>query len=131
MSSTLRVWLKFNMVGLLGMSVQLTALTLLTSGFRVNYLTATALAVEGAVIHNFIWHECWTWLDRTKGDASGTLRRLLRFHLANGAISIAGNLGLMWLLVSRLHLHYFVANVMAIGTCAILNFLASDRLVFS
>jgi len=131
MSSTLRVWLKFNMVGLLGMTVQLTALTLLTSGFRVNYLTATALAVEGAVIHNFIWHECWTWLDRTKGDASGTLRRLLRFHLANGAISIAGNLGLMWLLVSRLHLHYFVANVMAIGTCAILNFLASDRLVFS
>ena len=131
MSSTLRVWLKFNMVGLLGMTVQLTALTLLTSGFRVNYLAATALAVEGAVIHNFIWHECWTWLDRTKGDASGTLRRLLRFHLANGAISIAGNLGLMWLLVSRLHLHYFVANVMAIGTCAILNFLASDRLVFS
>ena len=131
MSSTLRVWLKFNMVGLLGMTVQLTALTLLTSGFGVNYLTATALAVETAVIHNFIWHECWTWLDRTQGDTSGTLRRLLRFHLANGAISIAGNLGLMWLLVSRLHMHYFIANVMAIGTCAILNFLASDRLVFS
>jgi len=131
MSSTLRVWLKFNMVGLLGMTVQLTALTLLTSGFGVNYLTATALAVETAVIHNFIWHECWTWLDRTQGDTSGTLGRLLRFHLANGAISIAGNLGLMWLLVSRLHLHYFLANVMAIGTCAILNFLASDRLVFS
>jgi putative flippase GtrA len=131
MSSTLRVWLKFNMVGLLGMGVQLIALTLLKSGFGVNYLAATALAVEGAVIHNFIWHERWTWLDRTKGDANGTMGRLLRFHLANGAISIAGNLGLMWLLVSRLHVHYFIANVMAIGTCAILNFLASDRLVFS
>jgi putative flippase GtrA len=131
MSSTLRVWLKFNMVGLLGMGVQLITLTLLTSGFGVNYLAATAMAVEGAVIHNFIWHECWTWLDRTKGDTNGTPGRLLRFHLANGAISIAGNLGLMWLLVSRVHLHYFVANVMAIGTCAILNFLASDRLVFS
>ena len=89
------------------------------------------MAVESAVIHNFIWHERWTWLERTEGDAQRNLGRLLRFHLANGLISIAGNLVLMWLLVSQLHLHYFVANVMAIGTCAILNFLASDRLVFS
>jgi putative flippase GtrA len=37
----------------------------------------------------------------------------------------------MWILVSRLHLHYLLANVAAIAACAILNFLASDRLVFS
>jgi len=37
---------------------------------------------------------------------------------------------LMWLLVSRLHLHYFIANLIAIGTCSIVNFFASDRLVF-
>ena len=131
MSGTLRVWLMFNTVGLLGMGVQLCALTVLKSGLGVNYLAATAMAVESAVLHNFVWHERWTWLDRTRDDSSGTLGRLLRFHLANGAISIVGNLGLMWLLVSRLHLHYFLANVMAIATCAILNFLASDRLVFS
>ena len=131
MNRTFKVWLRFNFVGVLGMGVQLCALALFKSGLGINYLVATVMAVESAVLHNFVWHERWTWLERTRKNASGALGRLLRFHLANGLISIAGNLFLMWLLVSQLHLHYFLANIMAIATCAILNFLASDRLVFS
>lgn len=130
MNATFRVWLKFNAVGLIGIVVQLVVLTILKTGLDVNYLTATIIAVEAAVLHNFAWHERWTWSERTRSNASGTLGRLLRFHLANGLISIAGNLFLMWLFVSRLHLHYFLANLVAIATCSILNFLASDRLVF-
>jgi len=131
MSETFRVWLKFNTVGLLGMGFQLLALAVLKGGLGLNYLAATVIAVESAVLHNFIWHERWTWLERTSRNARGVFGRLFRFHMANGLISIAGNLMLMWLLVSRLHLHYLIANVTAIGACAILNFLASDRLVFS
>ena len=131
MRSTFRVWLKFNTVGLLGMGFQLIALALLKGGLGLNYLAATLIAVESAVLHNFIWHERWTWWERTRRNASGVLGRLFRFHMANGLISIVGNLALMWLLVSRLHVHYLVANVTAIAACAILNFLASDRLVFS
>lgn len=131
MSDNFRVWVKFNTVGLLGMAFQLLALGILKGGLGLNYLAATIIAVESAVLHNFVWHERWTWLERTKRNASGVLGRLFRFHMANGLISIIGNLALMWLLVSRLHLHYLLANVTAIGACAILNFLASDRLVFS
>jgi putative flippase GtrA len=130
-SSTFKVWLKFNTVGAIGMGVQLAALALFKSGLGLNYLVATAMAVESAVLHNFFWHERWTWLERTKKNAGGAFGRLVRFHLANGLISVAGNIFLTWLLVSQLHVHYFVANVLAIATCAILNFLASDRLVFS
>src|SRR5207237_8971860 len=57
-------WLKFNAVGGIGMLVQLGTLAVLTNGLRVNYLLATALAVEAAVIHNFLWHERFTWADR-------------------------------------------------------------------
>jgi putative flippase GtrA len=129
-AGTLRVWLKFNTVGLIGIGVQLLALTILKSGFGVNYLVATILAVEIAVLHNFVWHERWTWMERTRLNAGGVLGRFIRFHLANGVISIGGNLVLMWLFVSQLHLHYFLANIAAIGTCSIVNFVASDRLVF-
>ena len=129
-SNTFRVWLKFNTVGLIGIGVQLFVLALLKSGLGLNYLVATTIAVEIAVIHNFIWHERWTWLETTRSDAKGLVGRLIRFHLTNGLISIAGNLLLMWILVSQLHLNYFLANLLAIGTCSILNFLASDRLVF-
>ena len=54
-SITMR-WLKFNLVGGIGIAVQLLALVLLKAVLQVNYLVATALAVETAVIHNFLWH---------------------------------------------------------------------------
>ena len=130
MTGVFRTWLKFNAVGIIGVGVQLAALAILRTGLGVDYLVATFLAVEAAVLHNFIWHERWTWVERTRQKAGGVIGRLFRFHLANGLISIAGNLVLMWLFVSRLHLHYFLANLIAIGTCSIVNFFASDRLVF-
>ena len=130
MTGMFRTWLKFNAVGIIGVGVQLAALAILRTGIGVDYLVATFLAVEAAVLHNFIWHERWTWVERKRQEAGGVIGRLFRFHLANGLISIAGNLVLMWLLVSRLHLHYFLANLIAIGTCSIVNFFASDRLVF-
>jgi len=129
-TAALRVWLKFNIVGIIGIGAQLLVLSVLKTGFGFDYLAATFIAVEAAVLHNFAWHERWTWVERTRLRSAGVVGRLLRFHLANGLISIAGNLLLMWFFVSKLHLHYFLANVVAIGTCSILNFFASDRLVF-
>jgi putative flippase GtrA len=125
-----RHWLKFNAVGIIGIGVQLLALTVLTSGLKINYLISTFLAVETAVLHNFLWHERWTWIDRTRHIAGRVAARLVRFHLTNGLISICGNLLLMWVLVSQLHVHYFLANLIAIGSCSVVNFFASDRLVF-
>jgi hypothetical protein len=59
-----------------------------------NYLVSTAAAVEAAVLHNFAWHQRWTWRDRRPASAHETLGRLLRFHALNGAVSLAGNVRL-------------------------------------
>jgi putative flippase GtrA len=67
-SSTLVRWSKFNFVGGIGIAVQFAALFLLKTVFHLDYLVATALAVEAAVLHNFVWHERFTWADRTKLD---------------------------------------------------------------
>jgi putative flippase GtrA len=128
--SNFRTFLKFNTVGAIGIPVQLSVLALLKSGLGIHYLIATAVAVETAVLHNFIWHERWTWIERTKAAPTGLSGRLVRFHLSNGLITVFGNLAVMWLLVSRLHVSYLVANVFAMGVCAVANFMASDRLVF-
>jgi putative flippase GtrA len=122
-------WLRFNFVGLLGIGVQLGMLTLLVSGAGLNYLFATALAVESAVLHNFLWHEHYTWRERTCGTP-GVLRRLVRFHLANGLISLAGNLLFMRLLTGSVGLHYLPANLLSIAMSGLLNFLAGEFLVF-
>jgi putative flippase GtrA len=130
LNGSVRHWLKFNAVGIIGIGVQLLVLTILASGLKLNYLLSTFIAVEAAVLHNFVWHERWTWVERTRQKAGHRLRRLVSFHLANGLISLGGNLLLMWILVSKAHLHYFVANLIAIGTCSVVNFFASDRIVF-
>lgn len=132
-ASTFRHWIKFNAVGAVGIGVQLAVLTLLTTALDVRYLLATALAVEAAVLHNFVWHERWTWSDRLRHERSSLrsrLARLARFNLTTGVISIGGNLVLMRLLVGGLRLPVFVANVLAIAACSLVNFLVSDRFVF-
>jgi putative flippase GtrA len=124
-------WLKFNSVGAIGVGVQLTVLTLLAGRLGFNYLTATALAVETTVLHNFVWHEKWTWADRLETSTwRGRLKRLLQFNLTTGAVSILGNLVFMRVFVGMLDIHFLAANLMTIATCSILNFLVSDRVVF-
>jgi putative flippase GtrA len=110
--------------------VQLAVLTLLVQGLQLNYLLATFLAVEAAILQNFAWHERWTWAGSYPAGSTALLARLMRFHLANGLISITGNLLLMSLLVGRAHLPAVTANFCAILVCSSLNFLLSHFWVF-
>ena len=130
MKTLLLRWLKFNAVGALGVGVQLGTLALLVSGLRMDYLVATALAVESAVMHNFIWHEYFTWRDRTRKAHSGFLRRMLSFHASNGMVSLFGNLLLMRLLVGIARMPYVAANMLAIAICGLFNFLLAELVVF-
>jgi putative flippase GtrA len=122
--------MKFNAVGGIGIGVQLAALAVFRSLLKLDYLVATGLAVEIAVIHNFLWHERFTWADRTPTRPFQSLVRLAKFNATNGAVSIAGNLALMWLLAGEFRLNYVAANLIAIIGCSLVNFLLSDRLVF-
>ncbi|MGA2005608.1 MAG: GtrA family protein [Terriglobales bacterium] len=123
-------WLKFNFVGGIGIAVQLAALAFCRSILQLDYLLATALAVELAVIHNFAWHERFTWRDRPVLGVGRSLARFGRFNTTNGAISLAGNLLVMRGLVGQWHLNLMLANVIAVAVCSVVNFLVSDRLVF-
>ena len=129
-ATQVRRWIVFNLVGRLGILIQLSTLTALTGWLGLHYLVGTGLAVEAAVLHNFIWHENWTWSDRLGHDKEGRWRRLARFHLANGALSVGGNLILMRLFVGSWSMNYAVANIVTISICSLLNFLAGDRFVF-
>ena len=123
-------WLKFNLVGAVGIVVQMGAFALLLSALHVNYMVATALAVETAVLHNFVWHELYTWKHLPRGGAREVALRLVRFHAGNGAISILGNLTLMRLFVGSLHIQHYLASGLAIALCSVLNFAASEWFVF-
>jgi putative flippase GtrA len=114
-------------VGAGGFVVQLLALYGLAAALP--YPLATALAVEAAILHNFLWHERWTWADRPA--SSRRLARFVRFNGSTALISMAGNVALMWLFVGRLHLPVLAANLLAVLTLSVVNFVCADRLVFA
>lgn len=122
-------WIRFSAGGTYGSLLQLLALMVLAKWLPLAW--ATALAVETAVLHNFVWHEMYTWQDRHVRGVRALLARMVRFQMSNGVISIVGNV----MLTSLLHEHFgipaVIANVMAIGMCGIFNFAASEWLVFA
>ena len=137
----------FMAVGGLGFLVQLAALAALMSLADWSWLPATLVSVELAVVHNFVWHERWTWCNRTVAPSHrapshvagshlassrlALLARLARFHVANGTVSIAGNAVLMALLAGLLGLPAIPANALAVAAMSVANFVIADRWVFA
>ena len=68
-----------------------------------------------AVLHNFVWHQHWTWRDRPSASAPTVAVRLVRFHLLNGTVSLVGNLAVMAVLCGALGMDPVAANVVAIA----------------
>jgi putative flippase GtrA len=127
----MRHFLKYNVVGLLGNTLKLTLLALLHELGGLGYLAATALAVEAAMLHNFLWHLGWTWRERCVGN---TLRermaRLAWFQLSNGGVALVMNLLVMRVLVGETGMHYLPANLIATAVAGIINFVIADLVIF-
>ena len=119
------------MVGALGLGVKFGVLILMKSVFGLGYLLATGIAVEAAILHNFVWHSRWTWRDRSR-DLTGReiLIRLLRLHLTSGAVAMAANLLVMRLAVGEAGLHYILANAIATVAASAANFGLANWLVY-
>src|SRR5262245_142846 len=121
----------FFVVGWLGFALQIGALAFLMSVAGWAWLPATVVAVELAVIHNFLWHERVTWKDRhtepqdVRAATFTPFSRFVRFNLATGMTSIAGNVVLMAIYVGLLGLPPVVSNVLAVVTMSVLNFVVA------
>lgn len=119
--------LRFWLVGLGGIAAQMASLYGLTAALGLHYAAATVVAVGVALVHNFLWHRAWTWMDR---DLAAPLPAFARFVAANGVISILGNVGVMWVLVGLTGMPAVPANAIAIGVCGVANYWMADRVVF-
>jgi dolichol-phosphate mannosyltransferase len=124
---------RFSAVGLMGAVIQLLLLYLATKEFGLPSVAAMPVAAEIALLHNFVWHERFTWRDRgllrtvTPGEIAA---RLWRFHIASGLIPLGGNTVAMYFLVQRFEIPAMPAAVAAMILCSVVNFLATDRWVY-
>jgi dolichol-phosphate mannosyltransferase len=120
---------RFLLVGGLGAIVQLSLFTLLAR-FGLPPVEASVISVEAAVLHNFCWHQRFTWRDREVTTPRQNAIRLFRFHLSNGMVSLIGNAALTYWLVNRLGFPPVPSTIAAIVICSALNFALADRWVY-
>jgi putative flippase GtrA len=118
----------FVTIGGLGFVLQLMTLWWLATWAGWNPLPATAIAVELAVLHNFWWHERWTWRDRRAPTPDAWLR-LARYHAATGMTAV-GNV-IVTLLLAKLGIQLLAANIAGVAAMSALNFVLSDRWTFA
>jgi dolichol-phosphate mannosyltransferase len=133
-------YFRFSAVGILGIGVRLAVVAAMVDLLGLHYLVGTAIGVEASLVHNFVWHERWTFrTPATPGaparpglppGAGSVATRFVAFHAGSGLVSMIGTLAVMPALVGWIGLHYLAANLVAIGITSFGNFLLNDRLVF-
>lgn len=112
---------RFGIVGASGVLVNNAALFLLHGALGWHLILASVVAVETAIVNNFIWNDLWTFSERTPARF-----RFLRFNL----VSLGGlvvNTGALVGIVALTGAHYLVANLVAIGAAMAWNFSANAR----
>jgi len=115
-------FLKFCIVGLSGVGVNLGLLWLLTEHLGLFYLISAAFSIEVSIIYNFILNEFWTFRDRV-GHSSDKilLKRMVKFNMicaAGAAINILVLAGLTELL----GLYYLISALFGIGIATLWNY---------
>jgi putative flippase GtrA len=118
----------FVTVAALGFGVQACAIAVLTSCAGTPVAIATAIGVLLAVVHNFAWHDRWTWSDRTTGVSA--IARLAKFTASVGIVSLVGTVALTTLYVVAFRVPLVLGNLLAVWSTALLNYFVLDRLVF-
>lgn len=117
--------IKFMVVGLTGIVVNVGFLVLLTEGFGLYYLLSSLIGIEASIISNYFLNDFWTFGDIGKNKYSW-VSRLVRFH----AVSVTGiliNLSTLYLLTTVFGIYYIVSNLVGIALAFVWNFLVNRK----
>ena len=127
-SSAKRV-VKFALVGTWGFAVNMFFLWFLTEIAGLYYLLSSILAIEIALINNYVLNDLWTWHDRGIAGKAEYFKRMLRYQITAG-VSMLANLVVLWMLTELFGFYYLASNIFGILCGSALNFVVNDRWTF-
>jgi putative flippase GtrA len=115
MTSSFLRFVKFGIVGGSGVIVNVGLLHAFTTVATIDYRIASIIAIECAVINNFLWNYFWTWNDRQAGSRRSFAYMLFKFHLSSGLTALVVNWGLLVLLNGVLRVDYHLSDLNVLG----------------
>jgi dolichol-phosphate mannosyltransferase len=122
-------FLTFTAVGVSGIFVNQAVLFYVHDSLKVPLAIASLIAIQIAIINNFIWNRQFTWTDRPMKGFQAIKQGLIKFTLVSW---VAGTLNwiILMILSKSFGIHYMIANLAAILVASILNYFLNDLWTF-
>jgi dolichol-phosphate mannosyltransferase len=118
--------LRYLIAGSLVALVDFFLLYILTEFFHVWYLTSSVIALSIAVIVSFILQKVWTFQDHSLAG----VRVQFFLHILLSGANIVLNTFLLYLFVEQMLLWYLLAQFLASGILACMNFFVYRKFIF-
>ena len=126
----IRRFLRFGVVGGSGVLVNQGLLMLLHGGLEWPLLASSIVAIEAAILNNFLWSSVWIWRYDYEGSFRRVLRKLVQYQIATLFTSMVVNAGVLTGLVYGFSVDYRLANLAGIAAGMGANFAASELWIF-
>jgi dolichol-phosphate mannosyltransferase len=124
-------FIRFGLVGLSGVFVDMTVLYLLSDPSTLNLPLTRSKIIAGeiAIFNNFLWNDAWTFADvsQRQQEWSQRLKRFLKFNI----ICLAGlvlNVLILNLVFNFVIRNRYIANLIAIAVATVWNFWVNLKL---
>ncbi|MFA4860795.1 glycosyltransferase [Methanoregula sp.] len=121
--------IKFGLVGLTGIVVNMGLLYYLKEYVGLYYLVASFIAIEISILNNFLWNDLWTFRTQEKQKLSSRWHRLLAFNLVSAG-GVVINLGLLYLFTSVFGVYYLISNLIGILVAFLWNFIINRNITW-
>jgi dolichol-phosphate mannosyltransferase len=119
--------LKFSVVGISGVGVNMGVLYFLTEHVHIPYLISSIIAIEISIITNFLLNDLWTWKDRIKKKY---IYRIIQYHISVGITAVFVNWLLLLILTEVFGLYYLLSNLIGIAMGTFANYIINDVWTF-
>ena len=122
--------LKFNIVGWMGMPVNMGMLYLLKDVAGFPLILASVIAIETAIVHNYIWHRHWTWAHRNRGERPPFFKQLIAYNVATGLVDLVVNVSVLWVLTTFFGVYYLISNAAGMILGPLIKFWLNEKVIF-
>jgi len=120
-------FVKFGLVGVTGILVNLLAVALFTEVLGIFYLVSAVAATQASSTWNFAMTELFVFA-RPQGSKGRARRAGLFFAMNNAALGLRGPM--LFVLATTLGIHYLIANLISLVALMGLRYVAADQLIW-
>jgi dolichol-phosphate mannosyltransferase len=121
--------IKFSVVGVIGAGINTWFLWLFTDVAGLYYLYSAVIAVEIAIILQFLMNDRWTFKEQKTMHIEQFTRRIIKSNIWRSG-GLAVNIGVLYFLTEYAGVYYLLSNIAGIVCAFLLNYLFESRLTW-